>query len=76
MDGDTVVDSATVIVVGDCSGDGKMNSADVLQINMFGLDKRTFTDAQLLACDVNGDGKVNNVDTVTILKVINGKYEL
>ncbi len=76
MDGDTVVDTVTVIVVGDCSGDGKVNNSDVLNINMFAVDKRTLTTAQLLACDINGDGNVNNVDTVILLKVINGKYEL
>lgn len=76
MDGDTVVDSVTVIVIGDCSSDGKLNNVDVTQLNLFSVNRKELNDSQLLACDINGDGKVNNVDIVILLKVINGKYTL
>lgn len=73
MDGDSVVDSITIIVTGDYDGDGEITNRDAARICRFTVDKEEPNLYQNLAMDVNGDGYVNNRDASMISRYLVGK---
>lgn len=68
-----VVDTKTVIVTGDMSGDGSINNRDVVMFNKYQVGKITAKESQILAMDVNGDGYINNKDAAMIARYLVGK---
>lgn len=58
----TVVDTYTVIVFGDVSGDGSVTSADYGEIMRASLGVTFDSVAKSVAADVNGDGSVTSAD--------------
>lgn len=76
MSGNRVMDSITVVVTGDISGDGTVSNRDVSMLARVLLEKEVPTDAQILAGDVNGDGSIGNKDIVMLSKIRLGKEEL
>lgn len=60
------------IVYGDASGDGKINSLDLLKIQKHILKSATLSGAKLSASDTSRDGKVNALDLLKVQKYILG----
>ena len=65
------------IIYGEVTGDGKINSGDLLRIVKH-LNKSTTFDSKLMikAADVNYDNKINSGDLLKIVKYLNGTVEL
>ena len=53
---------------GDVNDDGKINTADAVQILRYAAGMMAFDNAQNLSSDCNHDGKVNIGDAVLILR--------
>lgn len=63
----------TMVVRGDVSGDGKINSTDLLKIQKHLLAAKKLSGSYQSAADVNGDGKINSTDLLKIQKyLLNG----
>lgn len=63
-----VLDRYTVVKKGDCTGDGKVNSSDALQVLKYSVGSIAFDQKSINAGDTNKDGKVNSTDALQILK--------
>ena len=69
----TVIESgAPSVTVGDCNGDGKINTSDAVIILKFAAGMVGLDANQQTAADTNHDGKVNTSDAVLILKYAAG----
>ena len=66
----------TFVIKGDTSGDGKINSLDLLQILKHINGDKKLTSSYLKAADTSLDGKVNTLDLLQVLKHINGDKKL
>lgn len=66
----------TVIIFGDPSGDGKVNSTDFMQIRRKFLGLVQLDDIKLKAADVNGDGNVNSTDFMQVRRHFLGLYNI
>ena len=73
MDGETVIDSITIVVTGDYDGNGSINNRDAAKITRYLVDKEEANLYQMVAIDVNGDGYVNNRDASMISRYLVGK---
>lgn len=65
--GGTVVDERIIVVLGDVSGDGNVNTGDVTKLLNSFVGVNTLSGPYLEAGDVNGNGKVNTGDATKIL---------
>ena len=63
---------APSVMLGDLNGDGKVNTADAVQILKSAAGMIVLDEKQQLAGDTNHDGKVNTADAVLILKYAAG----
>ncbi|MBR6676409.1 MAG: InlB B-repeat-containing protein [Clostridia bacterium] len=61
-------------VLGDISGDGKVNSVDVNIMKRLVSGVVELTDKQLETADINKDGRVNALDTNSLGRIISGNY--
>ncbi len=77
VDGETVVQSLTLIVTGDINGDGKITITDMVTMKAHILGSNVLEGAQALAADYNGDGKISITDFVSVKAYIlnDGKDE-
>lgn len=73
FNGSNAVDTKTVVVTGDMTGDGIINNRDVAMMNKKLIDKADAQECQMLAIDVNGDGHVNNKDAAMVARYLVGK---
>jgi len=73
--GKTVIEYK-VVIRGDVSGDGKINSADALGIQRHIVESRVMEGAYLEAADINQDGRVNSLDVLYVQKHIVGSYTI
>jgi hypothetical protein len=71
-----LVDSVTVVVMGDVNGDGLVNIADCNAVRSVFLHQITLTQYQQAAADVDGNGSVNINDYARIKAHIQGQYNL
>ncbi len=71
MNGNTTVAQFTNIVRGDASGDGNINSADLLKIVKH-LKGTTLTGVYYKAADCNDDSTINSADLLKIVKYLKG----
>ena len=58
----------TVVVAGDTTGDGRINSRDIAAVQKNVLETASLEGAYALAADVTGDGRVNSRDVAAIQK--------
>ena len=63
------------ILIGDCNGDGKINTLDAVAILKHAAGMMTLEGDSFTAADINKDEKVNTVDAVFILKFAAGMIE-
>lgn len=63
----------TVVMLGDVSGDGKINSGDLFNVQKYLIQKTEQEEYIMMAMDVNKDGKINSGDLFTIQKHLLGK---
>ena len=68
--GDALYAAYPVIIRGDVSGDGTVNSLDLLRIQKQILSIAALNEHLLAAADVNGDGAVNALDLLRTQKHI------
>lgn len=62
----------TVVVYGDVSGDGKVNSLDLLQVKRHIVKASTLSGVYNTAADTSKDGKVNSLDLLQVKRHIVG----
>ncbi|HCY44692.1 MAG TPA: hypothetical protein DHU33_04630 [Firmicutes bacterium] len=68
--------SYTSVLLGDLSGDGKINSADILKIRLHLLNTNPLSGAYKEAADINGDGKINSADLLLIRQYLLGQTNI
>lgn len=68
--------SFSAVVLGDLSGDGQINSADILKIRLHLLNTNPLTGAYKEAADVNNDGQINSADLLLIRQYLLGKSNI
>lgn len=73
FNGEEVVDTKTVVITGDVTGDGLINNRDVAMMNKTLIGTVEAEEYQMLAIDVNGDGFVNNRDAAMVARYLVGK---
>lgn len=67
-----VEDKYTVVKKGDCNGDGKIDSADLLAIQKYLLKVNSLTSAKASAADTNNDNKIDSADLLKVQKHLLG----
>ena len=76
MSGGKAVDSATVVVLGDTSGDGRIGTADYTYVKAYYLKKYDLKGAYLLAAHVAGNSTVGTADYTFLKAHYLGKYNI
>lgn len=66
------VQQVTVILSGDISGDGVVDSLDNLMLSRYVDNVISLTDAEMLAADINGDGTADAADEALMAEMILG----
>ena len=60
----------TIVKLGDCDGDGKINSMDMYNIIQHMLNKITIQNEFFKAIDTNHDNKIDSMDMYNIIQII------
>ncbi len=68
--------SYTAVVYGDLTGDGLINSADLLRLRQHLLGTKELNDAYLKAADLTGDGTVNSADLLKLRQYLLGQTNI
>ena len=66
---ESILDTFTVVIKGDVTGDGNINSADLLKIVKYLKGKNILNES---AADVTKDNKINSADLLKIVKYLKG----
>lgn len=64
------VEKYTIVKLGDCDGDGKINSMDMYNIIQHMLNKITIQNEFFKAIDTNHDKKIDSMDMYNIIQII------
>ena len=72
----TVVDELTLVIYGDVSGEGNVNTLDFRTLRDHLLEKESLNGPFLQAADVNHDGQVNTLDLLALDKFLAGSYDI
>ncbi len=75
-DGETLVDSAVVVVLGDIDGNGVIDTTDYLRVKSAFLEAMKLGDAQTIAADVDGNGTIDGTDYMRIKGHFLGTFEI
>lgn len=62
----------TIIVIGDSTGDGKIDSADLLKVVRHLKKTTTLTSAQLIAADSTRNNKIDSADLLKVVRFLKG----
>ena len=62
--------------LGDVNLDGKLNTADAVEVLRYAAGMTTLSDAQMAVADVNADSKVNTADAVRLLQYSAGMCDI
>jgi len=76
MNGNTTVQTLTVVITGDINGDGNITLTDFVQLKSHLLNKSKLTGSYSQAADINGDGKVTLTDYVKLKAHILNKEKI
>lgn len=63
-----------IILTGDISGEGNINSTDIDKLIDVLIDEKSLSNAMSLAADIDRDEKINVVDLLLMQKMIDGTY--
>jgi len=74
--GSVINDTYTVVMLGDVSGDGQINTIDAARTLKAAVGNYDFGDAYALAADINNDGMINTIDAARLLKAAVGNYKI
>ena len=66
----------TAIVYGDLTGDGLVNSADLLRLRQYLLATKDLTGAYKEAADLTGDGQINSADLLKLRQYLLGQTNI
>lgn len=66
----------TVVIKGDITGDGDINSADLLKIRQYLIGTANLGESFKDSADVNKDGQLNSADLLVIRKQLLGTYNI
>ena len=66
----------TAIVYGDLTGDGLVNSADLLRLRQYLLATKDLTGAYKEAADLTGDGQINSADLLKLRQYLLGQANI
>ena len=68
--------SYTAIVYGDLTGDGLVNSADLLRLRQYLLSTKDLSGAYKEAADLTGDGIINSADLLKLRQYLLGQTNI
>ena len=71
----TVLDKVTVVIAGDISGDGIIDSVDATYIRNYCSGYASFDKLRYYAADIDHDGYINYSEYYMILSYMNGSYD-
>jgi hypothetical protein len=74
--GSTLVDSVTVVILGDVDGNGRVDSTDYMRIKAAFLGTFALNDAERSAADVDGNGRIDSTDYMRIKGHFLGEFNL
>lgn len=63
-------ESLTIIVTGDVTSDGKVNSRDIASLQRHVMEVALLNGAALLAGDINGDENINSRDLASVQRIV------
>ena len=66
----------TAIVYGDLTGDGLVNSADLLRLRQYLLATKDLTGAYKEAADLTSDGQINSADLLKLRQYLLGQTNI
>ena len=75
-DGTTLVDSVTVVILGDVDGNGLVDNTDYMRIKSAFLDSFNMNEAETCAADVDKNGTIDNTDYLRIKSHFRGDFNL
>lgn len=76
MNGDKAVDSASVVVLGDISGDGRLTSIDYLRLRAYFSGDYELEGAYLAAAHIAGRSTVSSIDYLRLRAHFSGDYDI
>jgi hypothetical protein len=65
-DGSTLIDSLTVVILGDVDGNAAINTTDYMRVKAAFLGEFSFNEVENVAADVDENGKINGTDYMKI----------
>jgi len=71
-----VLDSLTLVILGDVTGDGKIGASDYMKIKKAIANSSLISGAFVEAADVNKDGKIGAADYMMVKKYIAGAFNM
>lgn len=74
-DGDTVIDTAVVVIPGDVTGTGEVNAAQIAALQKAVTNPQALQGAFLLAGDLDGNGKIEEADVALLRERVGGAEE-
>ena len=66
FDGSTLIKSYEIVIYGDVSGDGNINTLDAIKVNRYTIGLATLSGAFLEAADASRDTRINTLDSIFI----------
>ena len=72
----SIVETATVVVLGDCDGNGEVGTTDYLMTRRIVLDTYQYTDIQYEAARTSGMPAVTATDFLMIRRHVLGTYDI
>ena len=66
FDGSTLIKSYEIVIYGDVSGDGKINTLDAIKLNRYTIGLVSLSGSYLEAADASRDKRVNTLDSIII----------
>ncbi len=75
-DGETLLDSAVVVVLGDIDGNGIIDTTDYLRVKSAFIGTITLNDSQNIAADVDENGNIDGTDYMRIKGQFLGMFEI